>query len=66
MMRSSRAIASAWETELGKRILFIKDKSSEIVGLICLFPQKWVQELPWQRGQLGGVGSEPGSSIPDP
>lgn len=55
-MRSSRAIASAWETELGKRILFIKDKSSEIVGFICLFPQKWFQELPWQGGNWVVLG----------
>ena len=59
-MRSSRAIATAWETELGKRILFIKDKSSEIVGFICLFPQKWVQELPWQGGSWVVLGLSPG------
>ena len=46
--------------QLGKRILFIKDKSSEIVGFICLFPQKWVQELPWQGGSWVVLGLSPG------
>lgn len=47
-----------WKRNLGKRFLFIKDKSSEIVGLIRLFPHKWESGDAWGKRQLGMAGAE--------
>lgn len=57
-----------WNPNLDKRILFIKDKSSDIVGFIYLFisSRAGVRScLGEGEQQLGIAGAEPRSPVPD-